>query len=374
MDFKLNTQKIQILTDSGFRTFSGIALTNIQTNTIRFTFNDQSTICVTEKHKFVVKLPPIRKGFDEEAVTVHALSLNIGDQICSMDDYLTITDIEYNIPNKTYELIDVGSHRYKTNSVISHNCEFLTSDPTLLDPIILGSLESQVQPHIMEDMGFKFWQPLRPRRQYILGIDPATGSLEDFTVMTLIDFTTLSIVAIFRSNTMSSPQAYASLKLLLNKLDQIDSTCYFSIENNGVGEGIISLYENDEHIPQTAEFISEEGAKRYGMYTENRVKLRACLVLKQLIESGKFKISSEDLLKELRSYVTHKGSYAAQYGATDDIISSMLIVVRILEEMSTYDTKAFDVVNDYNEIGSFAVETTDESDYDDNYIPDGFLI
>lgn len=374
---QFNTLNLQVLTDTGFRPFVGIALTNINAETIRFTFNDDSTVEVTNKHKFVVQLPALVQGVSDEGISVHAQSLSIGDSVSTMmGGTLTITDIEYGIEQPTFELLEVGGNRYTTNGVISHNCEFLSSDPTLLDPIILGALEKQIQQPIAEDMGFRFWQHIRSKRMYLLGVDPATGSKEDFTVMTLIDFQDLSIVAEFRSNTMSSPQAYASLKMLLLKIEAMESTCYFSVENNGVGEGIIALYENDEFPPQHCEFISEEGANRLGMRTESRVKLRACLVLKQLIESGKMKIVSDTLVKELCSYITQRNTYAAQRGSTDDIISSILIVVRLLEEMSTYDTKAFDVVNTYNELGTFSksIESNEESEYDDGYTPDGMII
>lgn len=257
-----------------------------------------------------------------------------------------------------------------------YECEFLSSDPLLIDSLILGKLEKQLKQPIRSDMGFDFFQELEPNKTYLLGIDPATGSGEDFTVMFLYEFHTLTPVALFRSNSMSSPTVYAHLKLLLNKIDSLKSMCYFSIENNGVGEGIIALYENDDVVPESSEFISEDGANRLGMRTESRIKLRMCLALKQLVETNRIKVWSKILYDELTNFTTNKGSYAAQIGATDDVICALLIVIRLLEEMSTYDQHAFDSFHHYNKVGKFSEDIDEEDDqfeYDEDSDPDPFV-
>lgn len=258
-----------------------------------------------------------------------------------------------------------------------YECEFLSSDPLLIDSMILNQLEQHIKQPIREDVGFKFYQQLQPNKTYLVGVDPATGSGADFSTILVYDFQDLTMVAQYRSNTVSSPHLYAHLKLLLNKISAVGSTSYFSIENNGVGEGMVALYENDENVPDNAEFVSEDGKDRLGMRTENRVKLRTCLTVKQMVESGVLEVKSELLHKEFKSFIVTRGNYAAQVGATDDLISALLIVVRILEELATYEQRAFDMMNSYEKVGSFNRETaTSESyeEYDEEYIPDGFLI
>jgi hypothetical protein len=253
-----------------------------------------------------------------------------------------------------------------------YECEFLSSDPLLIDSMVIQQLELQTSQPIREDMGFKFWQDIKPNKTYIVGVDPATGSSEDFSTILVYDFQDLSVVAEFRSNTMSSPQLYASLKMMLNKIESHNSMAYFSVENNGVGEGVIALYENDAKVPEKCEFVSEEGANRLGMRTESRVKLRTCLSLKRMVEAGIIEVKSETMLKEFKSFVSTKGSYAAQTGATDDLVCALLIVLRLLSEMATYEQRAFDLVNDYQAIGSFTNEEKEEQ-YDEDYVPDSFI-
>ena len=148
---------------------------------------------------------------------------------------------------------------------------------------------------------------------------------------------------------MSSAEAYKVLKNILRYLEATHSSVFFSVENNGVGEGIISLYEADEHPPEYAEFVSEEGKKRYGMTTTRKSKMRACLDLKEMLEKNTLKIASPMLLKELKEYARRSGSYEARSGSTDDSISSMLIVMRLLKEISSFEQAAFDKLHTFEE-------------------------
>jgi hypothetical protein len=336
---------------------------------LELTFSDDSSIRVSEGHKFIIN-SNISDGVCN-CESISAKDIKVGDMVESMNEPLLVINKVKCKNDSTFDLIEVSGNKYLTNNVISHNCEFLSSDPLLIDSICIAELELKLKYHIREDMGYKFWKNLEEDSIYIIGVDPATGSNEDFSTIIVYDYSDLSLVAIWRYNTMSSPQLYAALKLILMHIDDIGSEVYFSIENNGVGEGVIALYENDENIPENADFISEDGSKRLGMRTGARVKLKTCMTMKQMIESYNIEICSDVLLKELKSYISIRGSYAAQHGATDDIISALLIVIRVLSEMSDYDERASNVINRYDDIGSF---NSDSSDYDDNFEPDPFLI
>jgi hypothetical protein len=370
---RFNTKNLMVLTDSGFRPFVGVAVMDPSAQTYKYSFDNNQSIDVTTNHRFMMEI-------NDQRIPVHASVLNVGDLVCTSSGGLAaVVSIEPSTVQAVYDLIEVGDNQYYTDGILSHNCEFLSSDPLLIDSMILAQLKLKTRQPIREDMGFKFYQELQPGKIYLLGVDPATGTGEDHTTMQVYDLHDLTPVAEFRSNTMSSSLAYANLKLILNKISAMKSTCYFSIENNGVGEGMIALYENDEVFPENVDFVSEEGSNRMGMRTESRIKLRTCLQLKQMIESEKIKVWSETLLEELESFSTStKGSYAAQVGATDDLISGLLIIIRLLEEMATYDQKAFDTFHHYQKVGKFKEDATDEdylddSEYDDNYEPDSFI-
>lgn len=259
-----------------------------------------------------------------------------------------------------------------------YECKFISNDPLLIDPIVLASLEDRTRVSISStNLGFEFYQPIKHGRTYLIGIDPSTGTKQDFGVLVCYDFTDMSLVAVLRSNTLNSPQLYATCKWFFNYIIAQGANAYFTVENNGIGEGFIALYESDETFPVGIDFITEAEGNRLGFRTEGRSKLRLCLTFKQLVEAGKIDVGEDRLIKELKSFIQTKGAYAAQVGATDDIISAVLLVVRLLEEIAIYEQRAFDVMNQFDEVVSDTPTFDDKSEvdvFDDNYVPDGFVL
>jgi hypothetical protein len=234
----------------------------------------------------------------------------------------------------------IGERRWSQE----YDCQFLSSDALLISSIFLANITPVIEKlrpiKIIKDV--VFWHEVKKGGTYLVGVDPSTGTGEDYSVITVFEFPSLIQVAEYRSNTMSTNDMYSVLKNLLIYLETLDTMIYFSIENNGVGEGIISLFEADEYPPENAEFVSEEGKDRRGMTTTSRVKMRACVNLKEMIEKGNLHLSSPILLAELKSFARARGAYAAQAGSTDDCVAATLIVVRLMEEIASYDQAAFD--------------------------------
>lgn len=282
-------------------------------------------------------------------------------------------------------------------------CMFISSDHTLFDSYHITQAELAAKRRVEEFTrlddkeakgyipsypyriaGHKFWKKLDPSKTYIVGVDPATGSGEDYTVFQVFEFPSLIQVLEYRTNTMSSPVAYTQLKNLLKFLESFTKEVYFSIENNGVGNGMISLYEADADPPRYAHFVSEPGANKLGMFTTAPTKIRTALKFKELFERGQMVLNSEVLFHEMKNYVRKDGAYAANVGAHDDTISAILIIFRILQEMSTYDDNAY--VKLYTVEAEIEMEgkweysedeqkgLRDESDYDENEIPMPFIL
>lgn len=251
-----------------------------------------------------------------------------------------------------------------------YECEFLSSEALLINSLVLANMTPRIQAMVpmtvIKDV--MFWYEIKKGGTYLLGVDPATGTGEDYSVITLYEFPEMRQVAEYRSNTMSTNDLYTVLKNILLYMDKMNTMVYFSIENNGVGEGVISLYEADENPPDTCEFVSEEGKNKRGMTTTSKTKMKACVNLKEMIEKNNMEITSPVMLAELKAYVRTKGAYAAQPGSTDDCVSASLIVTRLIEEIATYDQVAFDKLytGDFNEWGE-----DDWDGWDGGYSDDG---
>lgn len=272
---------------------------------------------------------------------------------------------------KENEKAKIGETRWKQE----YECQFLSSDPTLIDPVVLQNLTQLTEK--TKPVGrlgeVLFFKPPTSGVSYLVGIDPSTGGGNDYTNFDVYEFPSMEQVAQFRSNTSSSVVAYHLLKKLLTYLERTGSQVYFSVENNGVGEGIISLYENDDYPPQAAEFLSEAGQGRKGMATTGKSKIKACLALKEMVERGTIKFNSQATVQELKDFIRRGGTYAAKTGGTDDSVMSTIIAIRLLEEMASFDQDAFERMHAH----AYQVNGYDEFDtYSDNDIdgPMGMLI
>lgn len=229
-----------------------------------------------------------------------------------------------------------------------YECHFLSSDHTLIDTYVVNQIEERNKKDNIQ-FEFKiaeqgFWKKINKKSTYIVGVDVSQGLGQDYSVIEVFEFPSLEQVMEYRTNEDSPAQLYKYLKNILIYLDHYGGDVFFSVENNGLGQAIIAVYEADERAPN-AMFISEKGKEKgrskVGFNTSGQSKPKSCLILKEMITRNSIKIYSEILLRELKSFVRKSGSYEAQTGATDDCIMATLIVLRILEEISSFDENAY---------------------------------
>lgn len=250
-------------------------------------------------------------------------------------------------------------------------CQFISSDLLLISSIFLNTLTEEIKnyPILKEVQTVNFWENIKKGHSYIMGIDPSTGSGSDFSVIEIFSFPELVQVAEYRSNTMKSHELYTMVKNLLLFMESKGCEVHWSFENNGVGEGMLALFENDEDQPVSV-LTDAPNSKRRGMVTTSKNKMATCVAFKQIFESKTLTIRSNTLLRELKSFTRHQGSYAAQVGATDDCVSAVLIVLRILQELASYDDKAFETLyaGNFGRITDDEWETgaTAEAEYDED--------
>lgn len=226
--------------------------------------------------------------------------------------------------------------------------QFLSSDALLINSLTLQRIETSAP--IAVDRGFMFWKQLRADRTYIVSSDVAEGVQQDFSTVQVLELDTLEQVAEFRSNTIKEDQLYQAIKWICSKLLEARdprtgkrATVYWSFENNSAGAAIGTLYFNDEKFPQDAELVNARG-ERLGFRTVNKPKVEACRTLKNLLEKvkGGLKINSAMLHTELKNYIVSGASYAAKKGSTDDLVSAMLIAMRIIKQLSSHEPEVFD--------------------------------
>jgi hypothetical protein len=244
-----------------------------------------------------------------------------------------------------------------------YECLFLSSDPLLINTMILQNLKGKNP--LYTDKGFIFWKEPDPHKRYVIGVDVAEGMKKDFSVIQVIEVDTLEQVAEYRNNTIKENQLFEAIKYVINKIHSyVDKNTgkrpeiFWSFENNSAGAAIGALYYNDEKFPEYGILINEKGSK-LGFRTANKTKLDACRNLKNLVEKQKngLTINSSMLIFELKNYVATGASYEAKSGSTDDLVAAMLIVLRVLKYLSAYETDVFDKL--YRSDGSFYDEESE---------------
>jgi hypothetical protein len=326
---------LEILTPTGFQDFDGVRISRKQ-RTLKIETSTTKVEC-SDDHLFG---------------NVVASTLRIGDLIQPGESVINISEGGSAL---VYDPVNVkDGHQYLSNGLISHNCEFLSSDAMLISSMKLQQIRETAP--IFEDMGFRFW--VQPEslggagKTYLVSIDPATGNAKDYSVIEVFDFPGLNQIAEWRSNEINIPLLYAKVKWLLNKLTEPigrgRAEVLWTFERNGIGEAMCALYVSDERQPEFAELYSDAPGK-YGVYTTGKTKIVSCLQLKTLIEkvNNGMKLNSDILLFELKNFIARGGSYEAKTGSTDDCVMATVGITRLIKRLAEYNDEAFKQVNEY---------------------------
>ena len=226
-----------------------------------------------------------------------------------------------------------------------HCCQFVTSDETLIDSMVLRDLKFKSEPAFYTGTVRWYTEPL-PNRSYLVALDPSLGTGGDNAAIQVFSVPDLVQVAEWQSNRTNTRGQVRTLLQILHTIDEElrsnpeqhgDPEIFWTVENNTIGEAVLVVIEDtgDDRFP--GQMVNEKKKKgqmrrfRKGMTTDNRRKLSACARLKSLIESGRMVINSNNLGIELKNFVASGASYAAKRGCTDDLVSASLLIARMLD-------------------------------------------
>jgi Terminase large subunit, T4likevirus-type, N-terminal/Terminase RNaseH-like domain len=249
---------------------------------------------------------------------------------------------------KNEEMSRVGQERFERE----HECRFLIFDETLISSITLADLEG-VEP--LTKMGqVRWYKKINPRNTYIVALDPSLGTGGDPAALQIIELPGLEQAGEWHHNLTP---IQGQVKILRDICKFIDDECraknaqssiYYSVENNTIGESaLIAIQELDEAtIPGL--FLSEPVRRghvrrfRKGFNTTHNSKISACAKVKQLIENKKLKLNSKSLISELKTYVAKGISFEGKVGSNDDLVSSLLLSIRMITMLQDWDPAVYD--------------------------------
>ena len=246
---------------------------------------------------------------------------------------------------KKQEIGRIGEERFRRE----YGCEFLVFDETLINSIKLAAMEG-TDP--ITHMGQTRWfHKPKSTENYVVALDPSMGTGGDYAAIQVFELPSYKQVAEWRHNETPIP---AQIRILTDICTYIKDSCnttgtniYWSVENNSIGEAALLVIRDfgEENIPGL--FISEPIRKghvrkfRKGFNTTHGTKISACSILKTMIENDKIEVNSSALITELKSYIATGTSFKAKPGATDDLVSAVLLALRMMNVLKDWDPRIY---------------------------------
>ena len=231
------------------------------------------------------------------------------------------------------QLANLGPQQFAQEFAV----EFLGSNNTVIDVEILDHLlGSDIDPISIElDKRLKLYDKPKEDCMYVLGVDPAKGTGENYSVIQIlklnsIDPVSMEQVGVFRDNNTDVYQ----FSEIIDRLSLIYNRAYIMIENNGEGSAVVSRlwwdFENEGLVNTGSKTVN------LGVRSTRSSKQKSVLLMKKLIEDGSIKLVDRNTIEELASFVEEKGKFFGK-GRNDDCVSALYWALYILE-MGILDT------------------------------------
>jgi hypothetical protein len=254
----------------------------------------------------------------------------------------------------------IGDERFRRE----HECEFIIYDETLISSIKLLDLQGSEPISRMGQV--RWYKHVSPANMYVVTLDPSAGTGGDNAAIQVIELPSMMQVAEWCNNkTPIEGQMRTMMDIMQYIKERGAHQIYWTVENNSIGEAALVVIRDtgEENFP--GDFLHEpkriQGYKgRKGFHTNHKSKVEASIALKRLIEKDKLTINSKMLISELKNFVARGNSYSAKPGQTDDLVMSLLIAVRVITYIGTFEDEVFSAVN--NSLS--ADEYLQEDEYD----------
>ena len=235
---------------------------------------------------------------------------------------------------------DLGDIVYKQE--ILH--DFVVSGQSVFNDVSLKRVKESVkEPAIRNSCGGKhiegvwIWERPEKNSKYIMGVDVATGTGNDFSSAQVVDRTTMKQVCEYKGQVSTKIFSY-----FLKSLGRYYNNAYIIIESNSIGEAVFNELYYDEDDPYENMFAQKKTRNGVIRMTgfETNVKTRA-LLTNELIDY----VSNEDLFQsigiyskrfymELLSFVWKNGRAIHEDGAHDDTIIAFALILYLKNKIN----------------------------------------
>jgi hypothetical protein len=212
-------------------------------------------------------------------------------------------------------------------------CEFIGSTNTLIQPSKLRTMA--FKPPIDTWYDFEVYERPEQGHTYMCNVDVSHGQGLDHQALTMIDITEMPYKFVGKLYKRDlSPLLYPDI---IQKVAKAYNEAFVLVENNEIGLSVAQALNFEfeyENVLMTT-FHGRNGQKlgggfagtksQFGVKTTPQVKKIGCSNLKDLIEKDQLIIEDFETIAELTTFVSNGKSFAAEEGANDDLVMSLVI-------------------------------------------------
>ena len=263
------------------------------------------------------------------------------------DFAISKVDVETEIPEFDEEF---RKSMLKKMSVKKYNqeflCHFISDKGTLIDSFVLEDLEPSQPIHTFSNGEFRQFLSI-DKRMLGVSVDVGEGVEDDYHAIQVFDINTLEQVAEYRNNTLSQTLFVKEvIKIFKYLWEEGAVDIYYTVENNGVGIGVINLIinSNSEWL-DNATFVNEKEGK-FGIAMTTKSKQQGTSLLKDLMETERMTVHSNLLISEMKFFVKRGSTYAAEGNKKDDLVMSTVLFCLLLEQLKNFEEEVWDTLND----------------------------
>jgi hypothetical protein len=327
---KLN-KKYKILTPSGYEDFVGIRKINKPKHYVIKLSNDKIIKC-SDNHPFI-----------SDNKVVHSNDLKIGNQLDGVNgENVSILDIKIVSEDiELYDIIEVSNGNiFNVDGIVSHNCDFVSSGDTVIDPQLLMWYKQTWVIDPIEKTGFDGnlwrWEHVNYTSNYMVAADVSRGDSNDFSTAQVIDLDNCSQVAEYRGkiNTKDFGNFLVALSTEYNN-------ALLVIENSNIGWATIQQvinrnYGNLFYMSNDLKYIDVERQLTNKWHREDKKMIAGFSVtqrtrpliisaLDTYLRDKDILIRSTRLIDELSTFIWNAGRAEAMKGYNDDLVMAMSI-------------------------------------------------
>ena len=343
----VRNERFLIKTKNGFKSFAGISKSKLESYVkiiLRDSLGNEKEIKASSKHMFYTD-----NGF------LKVSEIKVGEIIYGEKTKYEVKKkerIEKNVEMfDIIEVDDLNNAFVIEHDIITHNCQFLSYEKTLVDTDILKYYETDPVVGELDGIEFYSFEKKDDSSIFVISIDPS-GTGEDNSVLQLWDVSSKGMyqTASIADKNLGASDLYDKIiliqRILSEKFNFETENAIIIFERNGVGEALVQILTQTEKAMEELEIpIYYDSRNKPGVNLNQKLKNKLATLFKMWFEGGVIKINDKEMIDELYGFVKNKrGSFSAQSGYTDDrIMASFYLIYFVMNDFLNYAGDEFSV-------------------------------